>query len=114
MFGAGYCSKSYFGGGYFGPAPTGGTPWGVVEAVTENITEEFEKETNPITNEIGILQRDVDKLPEVADVYQESFTHELIEKALDNENKHFNNLQDKLDGEEDILLLMAIIEAHEN
>ena len=78
--------------------------------------------TNTDSNESAILTEVLERqvIPEIVEIppssvveYQENETRDLIEKAIANENRP-NSLQDKISGEEDVLLIMAIIEAYED
>jgi len=96
MFPNNYFTVTYFPDNYFGPPEfTGGHPGKVQE-----------KHKKP---QITILREEPKEvIPEV--LYDEKPTQELIQRELSTKPKPVT-LQEKLDGEEDINLLLAIVEA---
>mgnify|MGYP005818417823 CR=1 FL=1 len=81
-------------------------------------TVESGKEPSTQTIEKPILAVDIEKASIVeyddSKIYDPSLTEGLIEKALDEETKRVTTLQDKIRDEEEILLILGIIEAHED
>lgn len=65
-------------------------------------------------NEIGILSKNDNIQPLDRIEYKEEFTESLIEDALLHEPKPVETLQEKLRDEEDVGLLLAIVELHED
>lgn len=100
MFPNNYFAVTYFPDNYFGPAEfTGGRPSG----------REDEKQAK---REITILKEEITK-PKIDGLkveYNEKSTQELIERELSKKPKPVT-LSEKLDGEEDIDLILAIVEA---
>ena len=99
MFPNNYFAVAYFPDNYFGPEEsTGGKPGKVQEKLKKP--------------EITILkEQPKEDIPEV--VYNEKSTQELIQRELSKQPKPVT-LQEKLDGEEDISLLLAIVEAFDD
>ena len=105
MFPSSFFPKTFFPENYFGPAELVGGHSG---KDTRNINTDSEEST--ILTEViesQVIPKVVEIPPSFVVEYQEENTNKLIDKALS------ETLQDKIDKEDDILLIMAIIEAHE-
>ena len=108
MFGNKYFGKEWFAETYFGPVgerATGGLTPAEAEGLDSYGRAKLGIKNKPELPEVSILDVEI---PEVIDVQS------IPESELVPVSHALPTLQDKIDGEEDILLILSMIEAHEN
>ena len=107
MFPKNFFPVTYFPANYFAPAE-------IIPGHSGRENDETEKDYPHLTPDLAILEKSLEVESPIELKYQEELTEQLIEEALSLDRKEVTTLQEKLKDEEEIMLMLAIVEAHEN